>query len=98
MPAFPMCHVRHSGLTLDPDDILPAVLGTAVCLLTARASGSPGCGRKETGSGKRRFGGTGEVVFLVEISLLLLVEERGLGEIMQRFWPTLRHSGSCWPD
>jgi len=38
---------------------------------------------KKTGSGNG-VGGTGEVVFLVEIALLLLVG-RGLGEIMQRF-------------
>jgi Kef-type K+ transport system membrane component KefB/nucleotide-binding universal stress UspA family protein len=58
----------------------PILLGAGASLLATAALAAV---QKKTGSGNG-VGGPGEVVFLVEIVLLLLVG-RGLGEVMQRF-------------
>jgi Kef-type K+ transport system membrane component KefB/nucleotide-binding universal stress UspA family protein len=58
----------------------PVLLGAGASLLATAAIAAA---QKKTGGGNG-VGGPGEVVFLIEIALLLLVG-RGLGEIMQRF-------------
>jgi Kef-type K+ transport system membrane component KefB/nucleotide-binding universal stress UspA family protein len=58
----------------------PILLGAGASLLATAALAAV---QKKTGGGNG-VGGPGEVVFLVEIALLLLIG-RGLGEIMQRF-------------
>jgi Kef-type K+ transport system membrane component KefB/nucleotide-binding universal stress UspA family protein len=58
----------------------PILLGAGVSLLATAAFAAA---QKKSGGGNG-VGGPGEVVFLAEITLLLLVG-RGLGEIMQRF-------------
>jgi Kef-type K+ transport system membrane component KefB/nucleotide-binding universal stress UspA family protein len=80
MPAFPIRHVRHFGAFRVNRRYFPVVLGMAACLVASAALAAI---LKKAGSGNG-VGGTGEVVFLVEVALLLLVG-RGLGEIMQRF-------------